>query len=314
MLIYYLSYLYFPAVLLLGICGWKSRGFSRVACLVLIFGLSVLAYARFIEPRLITVQQTEILLPGADETSDSVTFLLFSDTHLGLFGNAMPIERLSKRAKALDYDAVLVAGDFTYHPELDALPDLFDALQDFDKPVYGVFGNHDVGLPGPDLSLPLTGYFQTLDGFELLQNRTTVLNIDGLEVWLTGTSDLWQRRISYPQDNPPPGVPRIILTHNPDLAIEVPADVQFDLMFAGHTHGGQIRIPGLYESHIPSEYGFDMDLHEVMTQQGERPVFVTSGTGMVGLPMRFLIPPRLDLVTVRLANPPDQPELATDAN
>jgi len=80
----------------------------------------------------------------------------------------------------------------------------------------------------------------------------------------------------------------------------VPDSLTYDLMLAGHTHGGQIRLPGLVQKVIPTGYPFDRGLHEPTIGDDTRLVYVTSGTGMVGLPMRFNMPPRIDLLTVKL--------------
>jgi len=90
----------------------------------------------------------------------------------------------------------------------------------------------------------------------------------------------------------------VLLTHNPDTAFEVPASINYDLMLAGHTHGGQIRIPGLYKKVIPTEYPFDKGLYRLAIDGQTRLVFVSPGTGMVGLPFRFNIPPQIDILTV----------------
>ena len=71
-------------------------------------------------------------------------------------------------------------------------------------------------------------------------------------------------------------------------------------MLAGHTHGGQIRIPLLYKHMIPTRWPFDKGLYIYPSRTGGRLVYVTPGTGMVGLPMRFLMPPRIDILTVHL--------------
>lgn len=301
--IFYASFLYFPFILLAAIYLRRTTGLIRWITIGCVMATSVLAYARFVEPRLLRVVEADIQLAGTqEEAGDEVRFLLFSDTHFGMFHNALPMKRITERARTLDFDAVLIAGDLVYHLPEDPIEQVFNRLNEFGKPVYIVFGNHDVGFPGPDLGLPLTGYIQSLDNVKLLQNRTEVFTVKGRDIWITGTSDLWQNRIEYPTENPPDGTPRIILTHNPDVAMHVPANVNYDILFAGHTHGGQIRIPGMYQSAIPSRYGFDRGLYQLGNddRSGSPHIYITSGTGMVGLPMRFLIPPQLDLVTIHL--------------
>ena len=66
------------------------------------------------------------------------------------------------------------------------------------------------------------------------------------------------------------------------------------LAVAGHTHGGQIRIPGLYRRVIPTRYPFDRGLHTFPPV----PTFVTSGLGESGLPLRLFNPPVIDVLDI----------------
>ena len=99
----------------------------------------------------------------------------------------------------------------------------------------------------------------------------------------------------------------MLLTHNPDTAEVVPDTFDYDLMLAGHTHGGQLRLPLLYKRAIPTQWPFDKGLHVYPSGGGDRLVYVTPGTGMVGLPMRFLMPPQVDMITLRVPAPRDTP-------
>ncbi|MAK62660.1 MAG: hypothetical protein CMK09_16950 [Ponticaulis sp.] len=284
--------------------GWL-RGFSIFFTLM----IAVPAYAHLIEPRILRVKTVDLTLPGAPaENGESLRLLLLADIHHNDHDYSMSVERVVREAKKLEFDAVLIAGDLVRSLQPEGISKTFEALGTFKKPVYVVLGNHDVGRPGQDLGLELTTYLNSLPNVHLLNNRTAILTVNGRDVWITGTSDLWERRIVYPTDNPPPGVPRLILTHNPDVAFDVPPDVEWDLMLSGHTHGGQVRIPTVYEHYIPTDYPFDINLHRVNVQSGEKQVWVTSGIGMSGLTMRFLIPPRLDLLTLHLPPQPSTDE------
>ncbi len=296
----YGAHLFWPFAL---VCLWaifRGRGVLRIAALsALIFSLPF-AWARFIEPRLLTVHEATIILPGASATSPSVRLAVFGDTHIGMFPHAMPVDRIVKRINAEAADAVFLAGDLTYHPEADDIPDDFAALGNLEAPLFAVLGNHDVGFPGDNLTDPLMGALQR-PGAQVVHNRSIELELNGQPLIIAGASDLWERRQDFSfQANLPEGIPVILLTHNPDTALSVPDSFHYDLMLAGHTHGGQVRIPGLYKRFIPVRGPFDRELHHFQSAAGERLVYVTTGTGMVGVPMRFLMPPRIDILTVHL--------------
>jgi predicted MPP superfamily phosphohydrolase len=91
------------------------------------------------------------------------------------------------------------------------------------------------------------------------------------------------------------GVPRLVLTHNPATIQELRSREAVDLLIAGHTHGGQINIPIITcalmrDACRVTRYGF--------AEMERGLVFVTSGTGMVGLPMRFNAAPRIDVINL----------------
>lgn len=306
LLIYWASWAWFPFAAL---CLWLLyRGGARTRLLAgAAFLLSLVpAYARFVEPRMLTIHEETILLPGASDTSPAIRIALFGDPHIGIFGNAMPIRRIVDAINAEDVDAVFLAGDLTYHPAPEDIPEDFAALRDLTAPLFAVLGNHDVGYPGDDLTRELM-YALSDTNAALMHNRAVETEIGGQRLIVSGASDLWQRQQDFGfSANLPSDVPVLLLTHNPDTALNVPDSFHYDLMLAGHTHGGQVRIPGLYRSVLPVDGPFDKELHHFQTPAGDRLVYVTTGTGMVGLPLRFLMPPRIDILTIHL--PAQTPE------
>lgn len=239
-------------------------------------------------------------MPGASENSPSIRIALFGDPHIGIFGNVIPVERIIARINAEDVDAGFLAGDLTYHPDPVDISEDFAALGNLDAPLFAVLGNHDVGFPGDDLTDALFG-MPTETGALVVHNRAFETELNGHGVVISGAPDLWQRRQELTfSSSLPAGKPVILLTHNPDTALAVPDDFAYDLMLAGHTHGGQVRIPGLYQRILPVTGPFDEELHRFASPAGERLVYVTTGTGMAGVPMRFLMPPRADTLTIHL--------------
>lgn len=300
MLIYWGSYVYFPVAIAAAGVIWKGSLRLKLAALCVLLASSALAYARFVEPRLLQVEEASIDLSGGAERTAEARIAIVADTHYGVFRNAMPMRRIVNRLKALDVDAVFLAGDISYYPAKGSMPEHLKALSALDVPVFAVLGNHDVGFPGPDLSMPVSGALQA-HGAKLIENRALEIELSGAKVVVAGASDLWQRKYSFDsRSNLREDVPVLLLVHNPDMAMAVPDGFHYDLMLAGHTHGGQIRLPFFYKRAIPTEWPFDIGLHRFPTEAGERLVYVSPGTGMVGLPMRFLMPPRIDVLTLTL--------------
>ena len=301
--LFYASHLVFPFITLALLGVLRGKGVVRFLALIGLLSAYVFGYARYGEPRKLTIQHETLFLDGADEQAPSLRLALFSDTHFGIFKNAMPMSRIVEAVKAENPDAVFIAGDFLYHLKPENIPAALAPLGEITVPIFAVLGNHDVGRPGPIYTADLYSALQGLD-VTLVENRAYEVTIAGQELLIGGVSDLWQRQQNYDFSASLPDKPLILLTHNPDTAFAVPADVPFSLMLAGHTHGGQVRLPGMVHKVIPTKHPFDKGLHKIATPGGERMVYVTTGTGMVGLPLRFNMPPRIDMLTVHFAGRP----------
>jgi hypothetical protein len=292
--IFYASYLFLPAAAFLVWVARKRSHPSKIVAAILFVPLALFGYARFIEPRILLTVEHEARLERCFPQAGSARVAVFSDTHEGLFGNAIPIERIARRVERTDADAVLIAGDFVYFLAPERFERTFAALGGISAPVVGVLGNHDVGLPGPDVGRPLTKALEKSHVL-VLDNEIALLRLNGADVEIAGLSDLWQDRQDRKLLENRGPVPRIVLTHNPHTILELLPRQSVDVLFAGHTHGGQINIPGftcvIFRSMcLVARYGL------AETDRGL--AFVTSGTGMVGLPMRFNAAPRIDVVRV----------------
>jgi uncharacterized protein len=167
-------------------------------------------------------------------------------------------------------------------------------------------GNHDLHNPTKEkypkfLRINPTGWPEAMvkTGIPLFENQARRLNCAGHEFWIAGLGDHWWQKpdaigtLAQVNDNHPV----IMMMHNPDSFVNVPASVA--LSVAGHTHGGQVRIPfyGAVESVIPSRYGLRYVYGHV--QENGKDLIVTSGLGMTGLPIRFLTPPEISFITLK---------------
>lgn len=292
--IFYASYLYFPAAAFLVWAIARRRGLERIAAAIIIAALTLAAYARFVEPRILLTVEHDASLARCFPEAGSARLALFSDAHQGLFRNAVPISRIARRLNDAKPDAAFIAGDSTYFLGRDRFRKTFAPLSLVKAPVFAVEGNHDVGLPGPDVVEPLTDAFRAARVTMLVDRKTTV-ELNGAEIEVVGLSELWAGAQDRSLLEKRGARPRLALVHNPDTILHLRPREAVDLMLAGHTHGGQINIPFLTCIIMPgscrvTRYG--------LVEQERGLVFVTSGTGMVGLPMRLAAAPRIDVINV----------------
>ena len=249
----------------------------------------VFIWSRFLEPQIIRVQDTT--LTGVSVDADIV---LISDIHLGVYKDRAFLERVVDRINALPVQAVAIAGDLTYEPQGHSLDALFAPLARLDVPVYAVLGNHDQQAPGPDIDARLRAALRT-HGVRIIEGE--IVTAHGVR-W-AGLGDRWARKDdpAFLRTSPSP-LPTLVLAHNPDSATAL-SPSEANLVLAGHTHGGQIRIPWLYRHVIPSAHGFDKGEQMATGIDGDVRVFTTTGLGEIGLPMRLFNPPTIDVLHLR---------------
>ena len=279
------------AWLYLGWALWSYRRTRAKAALAirLLLALSFV-WMRFVEPNRITRQETAITV-GAP-----ARIVLVSDLHLGAYKEAGFVERLAARINDEAADCALIAGDLLYAPRLP-LDALFAPLKAINKPVYAVLGNHDRHELGRMLAdaQTLQAVEQALQraGVRVIENQ--IVDCGGVAV--AGVGDRWSARDDTRHVRAYQGErPLLMLTHNPDTALGFSAP-RLALVLAGHTHGGQMRIPWLYRKVLPVAGPFDRGLHAPVAVNGPA-IFVTSGVGETALPMRVFNPPVIDVLAL----------------
>lgn len=251
------------------------------ASLALLLATSA-TYAQFIEPQQIVVRQTAINI-GAP-----LRVALISDMHIGLFQGRKCVQQIVDVLNSLDVDVVLVAGDWTYEPR-EPLSELLAPLAQSRHRILSVPGNHDEETPGPPLAAELRAalvkhHVEPIEG--------SVVNVKGIN--FVGLGDRWAHKDMIASTLIGNG-PFVALAHNPD-SIDRLALTPIRTLLAGHTHGGQINLPFATARVLKNatQHGFKRGLYPL----GERQVFVTSGLGMVGLPLRLFQPPAIDVITM----------------
>jgi predicted MPP superfamily phosphohydrolase len=262
---------------------WSASGAaSRGAMIVRVVVVLLFIDARFIERYWIVERSTHLQL------GFKARLVLISDTHVGLYKSPDFLARVVARINVIAPDAVMIAGDITYEPDRPVAA-LVAPLAQLTVPAFSVPGNHDEESPGPPIADELRRALQ--------QARVTPVEYAHARLkgfTLVGLGDHFADKDSIkPLTAAPRDQPIIVLMHNPDSVMQLtPGSAA--LALAGHTHGGQIRIPWLYERVIPTSHPFDRGLHTFPPV----PTFVTSGLGEIGLPLRFLNPPVIDILEI----------------
>lgn len=280
-----------------------ARRFSRRKFLALL-GLSAAgtaAYVRWIEPRWLglgrhTIKLANSTLPGP------IKILHLSDFHASQVVSLDFIERAVRRGLTLQPDLILLTGDFITG-RYERFADYGKVLQLLPKncPCFATLGNHDGGpwAKRNDGFADTTAVRELLarGGIMLLHNRPEEIQLGGASLRLIGLGDLWAGDFApgsafaaVPPERP---LPTLVLSHNPDTK-DLLREHHWDVMFCGHTHGGQLRIPLIGTPFAPvRDKRFVKGLHN---WEG-RWIHITKGIGNL-LGLRLNCRPEISLVTL----------------
>ena len=246
------------------------------------------------EPRSSRVRERELTLERWPAALDGLRVALVSDLHAGApHVGEERIERVVAAVNARRPDLVLLLGDYI-DPEVRfgsavAPAAVAERLAALRAPlgVVAVLGNHDWHNDGPGMRAALRAA-----GIPVLENAA----LRAGELWVAGVEDTRYRNpdVEKALRAVPDGAPVILLSHDPDLFPRVPNRVA--LTVSGHLHGGQVGLPLVRRPFIPSRYGERYARGHVV--EDARQLYVTTGFGTTGWPVRLLAPP--EVVILRL--------------
>jgi predicted MPP superfamily phosphohydrolase len=241
-----------------------------VLALVLISGLA--AYGWFVESSWLHLRAIEL------EGTRQLRLAHISDLHYS--GNKDYLQRVVDTVNESKPDLVCITGDFV--SKADWLSETIRQLEGLSAPVYAVPGNWDY-WSGADLD-ELGRFCQQTGGSLLLDQSTAVEHLDLVISGALGETTEWIAES--------PSETHILLVHYPQF-VESLEGHKFDLLLAGHSHGGQVRLPLFGALFVPYNVGrYDFGLFE--TPSG--PLYVTSGIGTSALPIRLGCRPEVAII------------------
>lgn len=261
------------------------------------------------EARSLTVRRQTVRLADWPEAHDNLRIAVVADLHLypGILDGPLLTGVFATLATEQP-DLIFLLGDFVNYRgpfALPALPEITRVLRRFRAPhgVFAVPGNHDTYLLDHGLRQAIRDA-----GVILLENHGVRRQIHGEELRLAGVGDYTTAGsdVIRAARNFPPDAPFLLLSHNPKLHDLPREDNPAPLAFSGHTHGGQIRLPWIGARYLPwrKPHLYDPGLHR--RADDGRQLLLSSGVGTSTIPIRFLSPPEIVIVTLRGKNTDEQ--------
>jgi predicted MPP superfamily phosphohydrolase len=242
------------------------------------------------------VRRVPVTLARLDPALDGLRIVTFSDGHLSATYGGRRFERLVEMVNAQRPDVVAIVGDLVdgevaeLREEVAPLADLVSA-----QGVFFVTGNHEY-FSGADAWVR---HLPTL-GVDVLRNERVPIGRRGATVDLAGIDDRTAASSGVPGhgadldaalDGRDDAIPVVLLAHQP-VVVEQARSAGVDLQLSGHTHGGQLW---------PFDYAIRLDQPSVegLTRHGDTQLYVTSGAGYWGPPMRIGARPEITVVELR---------------
>jgi predicted MPP superfamily phosphohydrolase len=255
------------------------------------------AYSLWVEPRRLVVRREELVLPAWPAALDGLRVGLLADLHAGMpHAGLDAVSRAADALMAEQPDLVCLLGDFIDRRalfarpiEAEALAERLAVLAGAPRGAVAVFGNHDWYAGAGRIAAALFGV-----GIPVLENNAGPAG-DGL--WTAGVGDYRIRgaNVSRALRGVPEDAAVLLLSHDPDAFPMVPRRVALTL--SGHTHGGQVGIPLVRRPFVPSHYG-ERYVRGHVAEDG-RHLYVTSGVGTSGIPVRLFMPPEIVILSLR---------------
>lgn len=273
---------------------WRRRRLSVFSWLlagIIVFGYAILVDMYLIEPNWIAVEQVTIQDSNIAARMQGLNVLHISDIHLRYKPGFLE-KQLSSRINELQPDLLVITGDFL--DDLGSLRATIELLKSIKVKagIYGVLGNtdhHFFRTKGLIDELQASGINILLN-----ENRRVALP-NGQHIWLAGVDDpvTGRARLKKSLEGIPAGEPVMLLAHSPDIYTQAILS-NIAMLFAGHTHGGQVGIPYLIRH---SDYANRSPFMAGQFHDGSTTMYVNRGIGTKTLPIRFLCRPEITSYT-----------------
>jgi hypothetical protein len=253
-----------------------------------------------LETRRLVVEKVEVPLKNLNPSLEGFKIVQMSDFHLYPFVKIDFIQEAVSIANRLEPDLAVLTGDFVWR-KAEAIFDLAPVLALL-KARYGLFtilGNHDLWTDEEIVKAGLTEA-----GLPLLRNNGQTIVVGQATIYLAGLDDGWSGRpdLNAALEQGSPGALTILLAHEPDLAEEVALDGRVSLQLSGHSHGGQVRLPGIGAPVLPYlGIKYDQGLYRIPSQSRADDglwLYTNRGLGVIAPPIRVNCPPEITEITL----------------
>jgi predicted MPP superfamily phosphohydrolase len=268
--------------------------------------LGILAYGAYHENKTAEISKLVLSYRGLHPDLCGFRIVHITDIHAGPFISFETIAEVVSRANALRPDLMVLTGDYVNHNPA-YIHGCLERLDELTAPagVFGVYGNHDyyTGIRAMRDGFSKTGISMLSDGRLAAKGLQGLLNITGVDDPVSGwATDAQFRNLEKVSELVAPDQFNLLLSHRPGI-FGVCNDLNFQLTLAGHTHGGQIIVPGVGDRGFSLAGLFVTYTHGLYESEKDPEVrmYVSRGIGTIVAPVRLYCKPEIVEVTLTSA-------------
>jgi uncharacterized protein len=255
-----------------------------------------------IEPHFrMAAERIDIKLARLPAEFDGFRIAQLTDIHFGPNVGRKQVQKCIQMVRSFNPDLVVLTGDFVTHSmfssnrkaEAKMAEPCADALIEFkEAPQIAILGNHDHWTDAGIVHGALAER-----GITVLRNASTPVERGGKRLWIAGVEDAYEgeANLSAAIARIPADEATILLAHEPDYADFV-SHSEVDLQLSGHSHGGQVSIPGIGPLILPR---LGRKYHTGHYCIGPLQLYTSRGVGVINPPVRFNCPPEVTLITLK---------------
>jgi len=252
------------------------------------------AYTRLIEPYNYWVSETDIFIRDLPQAFEGFRLTQLTDIHHSRILGINEVRRVVSLAQQTKPDMFVLTGDYStsYRRYIEPCAEALSALT-APEGVWAVLGNHD-HYTDPELTTRALQRHRIAvlnNAHTILQRGSDSIQLSGIDDWSWNAAD-WGRAFSGLKTNSP----TILLSHQPTV-LDLEQTRKVALVLSGHTHGGQLKFPLLG---APARFATqDLKYARGLFRSGNTQLYVSAGTGVIGLPMRFGVRPEIAVLRLR---------------
>lgn len=254
------------------------------------------AYSRLIEPYNYWISQNDIFIRDLPAAFEGFRITQLTDIHHSRILGISEVRRVISLAQQTKPDMFVLTGDYStsYRRYIEPCAEALAALS-APEGVWAVLGNHD-HYTDPELTtraLERNHIAVLNNAHTTLRRASDSLQLSGIDDWSWNSTD-WARAFSGLDAK----TPTILLSHQPTV-LDLEQTRNVSLIVSGHTHGGQLKFPLIGAP--ASRFTNDLKYARGLFRRGETQLYVSSGTGVIGLPLRFGVRPEIAVLRLRRA-------------